>query len=139
MLAGLLGTARALQPDPKGYGTHTQLGLRPCALASATGRRCPTCGMTTAFAWLVRGRIDRSWQANPAGCLIAFATVPTILWLLASAVLGAPAGCRTISGPLMLLGFSAGLTVFLAWMIRWALSPDALSLAGAGIAASAWR
>ncbi len=95
--------------------------------------------MTTAFAWLVRGRIDQSWQANPAGCLIAFATVPTILWLLVSAVLGVPAGCRTVSGPLMRLGFSAVLTVFMAWLIRWALSPDALSLAGAGITASAWR
>lgn len=139
MLAGLLGTARALQPDPRGYGTHTQLGLRPCAIARATGRLCPTCGMTTAFAWLVRGRIDRSWDANPAGCLIASATVPTILWLLASAVRGVPVGSRTISGPLMTLVFSACLAALLAWLIRWALSPVALSLPGAGTLASIRR
>ena len=75
-LAGLLVLARKLEPDPRGFGTHTQLGLRPCAFLTVTGRLCPTCGMTTSFAWFVRGRIDRSWQANPAGCLYALLTVP---------------------------------------------------------------
>src|SRR4051794_22616187 len=75
-LMGLLGLARWLEPDPRGYGTHTQLGLGPCAFAVLTGRPCPTCGMTTSFAWLTRGRLDRSWQANPAGCLIAILITP---------------------------------------------------------------
>ncbi len=66
-LAGLLGLSRTLDPDPRGYGTHIQLGLRPCAFAALTGRLCPTCGMTTAYAWFVRGRIDRSWQREPGG------------------------------------------------------------------------
>ena len=35
-----------------------------------TGYRCPSCGMTTAFAWFVRGQFDRSWQANPVGSLL---------------------------------------------------------------------
>ena len=65
--AGLLGLAKTLVPDPRGFGTHVQLGLRPCSFATMTGRLCPTCGMTTAFAWFVRGRVDRSWRANPAG------------------------------------------------------------------------
>ncbi len=100
-LAGLLGLAKRLEPDPRGFGTHTQLGLRPCAFATVTGRLCPTCGMTTSFAWLVRGRIDRSWQANPAGCLFALLTVPVVAWLVASAVASQPVGFRSLSRPLL--------------------------------------
>jgi hypothetical protein len=73
-LAGLLGLAKTLVPDPRGFGTHVQLGLRPCAFATMTGRPCPTCGMTTAFAWFVRGRMDRSWQIP--GCLFALLSIP---------------------------------------------------------------
>src|SRR5262249_35105784 len=83
--AGLFGVARRLEPSPTGYGTHTQLGLPPCHFAWVTGQRCPTCGMTTSFAWFVRGRLDRSWQANPAGSLLAPACLALIPWLLAGA------------------------------------------------------
>src|SRR4051794_7336480 len=54
----VLGVARCLRPDPKGYGTHQQLGLLPCGFRAITGLGCPSCGMTTAFAWFVRGRFD---------------------------------------------------------------------------------
>src|SRR5262249_5228161 len=84
LLAGL-GTARGLEPDPGGYGTHRQLGLPPCAFLGLTGHRCPTCGMTTAFAWAVRGRIGASWQANPAGCLLAACSVVAAPWFVAGA------------------------------------------------------
>src|SRR6185312_12826777 len=50
-LASMLVVARGLEPDPRGFGTHTQLGLWPCAFRATTGRSCPTCGMTTSFAW----------------------------------------------------------------------------------------
>ena len=36
-LVGLLVLARKLEPDPRGFGTHTQLGLRPCAFLTADG------------------------------------------------------------------------------------------------------
>src|SRR2546423_15540192 len=65
-LAAVLGLARWLEPDPRGYGTHTQLGLAPCAFAQVTGERCPACGATTAFAWVVPGPLARTWRAQPA-------------------------------------------------------------------------
>lgn len=124
--------SRALVPDPKGYGTHTQLGLRPCTFATMTGRLCPTCGMTTAYAWFVRGRVDRSWGANPAGCLMAASSFPLVIWLLACAVRGAPVGFRTLSGPLMGLLLAGCLLSLACWLIRWTVSPAALAAAGVG-------
>src|SRR3954447_18121509 len=84
-LAAVLGVARCLEPDPRGYGTHTQLGLYPCMFAQVTGSPCPSCGMMTSFAWFVRGRFDRSWQATAAESLLAPACAALIPWLLAGA------------------------------------------------------
>jgi Protein of unknown function (DUF2752) len=126
-LVGLLVVARKLEPDPRGFGTHTQLGLRPCAFLTVTGRLCPTCGMTTSFAWFYRGRIDRSWQANPAGCVYALLTVPLIAWLVLSAVANEQVG---LSGrPYALTGMLvAAIALGLAsWLIRLMISPGVLA------------
>ena len=125
-LAGLLVVARKLEPDPRGFGTHTQLGLRPCAFLTVTGRLCPTCGMTTSFAWLMRGRIDRSWQANPAGCLYALLTVPLIAWLVLSAVANQPVGFQSLSAPLAGVLFAAVALGLASWLIRLIVSPGVL-------------
>lgn len=117
-LVGVLGLACWLEPDPRGYGTHTQLGLPPCAFARLTGRPCPTCGMTTAFAWSVRGRFVRAWQANPVGSLLAPACLVMIPWLLGSAALARPWGCRTLEQPLTLLVVATVASCLLAWTIR---------------------
>jgi Protein of unknown function (DUF2752) len=125
-LAGLLVVARKLEPDPRGFGTHTQLGLPGCAFLTVTGRLCPTCGMTTSFAWLTRGRIDRSWQANPAGCLYALLTVPLLSWLVSSAVANEPVGFQGLSAPLAGLVFAAVALGLASWLIRLIVSPGAL-------------
>jgi hypothetical protein len=130
LLAGVLGLSKALVPDPRGYGTHTQLGLRPCTFATLTGRLCPTCGMTTSFAWFVRGRIDRSWQANPAGCALAVVSIPLMIWLLACAARGGPLGTRSLSGPLVGLLLAGCMLSLASWLIRWTVSPSALTAAG---------
>jgi hypothetical protein len=136
-LAGLLGLARTLEPDPRGFGTHTQLGMRPCAFAILTGRLCPTCGMTTSFAWFVRGRIGRSWQANPAGCLIALLTVPLIAWLVGSAVANHPVGCSSLSRPFYGLLVATVVLSLASWMIRLIVSPAVLVRPGPGPGAAA--
>jgi hypothetical protein len=117
-LVGVLVVARCLTPDPRGYGTHVQLGLLPCTFERLTGRRCPTCGMTTAFAWFARGQLDRAWQANPAGSLLAPACLVLVPWLLAMAARGRPLGCRTLERPLTLLVVAAVAISLLAWTIR---------------------
>jgi hypothetical protein len=117
-LAAVLVLARWLEPDPRGYGTHTQLGLYPCMFLQVTGRRCPSCGMTTAFAWFVRGRLDRSWQANPAGSLLALTCAGLIPWLLAGAVRGRPIGFRSLEPVLVALVVAAVALTLLSWTIR---------------------
>ena len=117
-LAAVLAVARWLEPDPRGYGTHTQLGLAPCAFSIMTGRRCPACGMTTAFAWFVRGRFDRSWRANPAGSLLAPTCAALIPWLLAGAARGRPVGFRTLEAPLIGLAVATVALTLLAWTFR---------------------
>lgn len=71
----LLGIAAWLKPDPRGFGTHQQLvGQGPCGMLVLTGLPCPTCGMTTAFAYTVRGQWLRAILAQPAGFVFALAT-----------------------------------------------------------------
>lgn len=69
--ATVLVAAASLTPDPRGQGTHEQLGLPPCTMVMFTGYPCPTCGMTTAFAYAVRGRFIAAFSAQPAGLAIA--------------------------------------------------------------------
>jgi Protein of unknown function (DUF2752) len=125
-LGGLLVVARSLEPDPRGFGTHTQLGLPHCAFLTVTGRLCPSCGMTTSFAWLTRGRVDLSWQANPAGCLYALLTVPLVSWLVSSAVANQPVGFQGTSAPLTGLLFAAIALGLASWLIRLIVSPSVL-------------
>ena len=56
----VLVIAASLPPSRRGFSTHTQLGLQPCQFLSRTGIPCGGCGMTTSFAWFVRGNIAAS-------------------------------------------------------------------------------
>ena len=125
---GALGGWRGRWSRTRGGSVRTlSLGFRPCAFLTVTGRLCPTCGMTTAFAWFMRGRIDRSWQANPAGCLFALLSIPLIAWLVASAVANEPVGFRSLSGPLMgLLAGGVPCLSLASWLIRLIVSPAVL-------------
>lgn len=118
-LVAVLATAAALRPDPAGFGTHRQLGLPPCGFLAMTGRPCPSCGMTTAFAWAVRGRFDLAWQANPVGSVLAPSAAALVPWLAVCGVSGRPRwGARSIDGPLIaVLVATVGLSLA-AWLLR---------------------
>lgn len=75
----VLVAAAWIEPDPRGYGTHTQLGLPPCGFLVLTGFPCPGCGLTTAFAYGIRGQWWLAGTSNILGLalfLIVCATVP---------------------------------------------------------------
>lgn len=72
LLGCLAVLAVAVYVDPE--GPPSQLG-GPCGMLVTTGLPCPTCGMTTAFAYTVRGRWLRAAWAQPAGFVFALGTI----------------------------------------------------------------
>ena len=81
----VLAIAAWLKPSPTGYGTHMQLGLPPCNFMRLTHLPCPSCGLTTCFAWAIRFRFWNAFLANPFGILAFLCTVsmiPTAVFLL---------------------------------------------------------
>jgi Protein of unknown function (DUF2752) len=67
----VLITASRLTPDPSGLGTHLQLNLPDCTFLRTTGMPCPSCGMTTSFAWFFHGNFLASFYVQPMGALLA--------------------------------------------------------------------
>jgi hypothetical protein len=88
VLLALLATAASLEPRASGLGTHEQLGLPPCTFYTWYRRRCPSCGMTTAWSHAVRGQIPAALRANVGGTLLAALAVAAAGWSLLSALGG---------------------------------------------------
>jgi Protein of unknown function (DUF2752) len=89
-LAGVFAVAAWLNPytpdgSPLSMATHRQMGLPPCTFFATPGLPCPSCGMTTSFALLVRGDVANSLRADAVGTLLALFCLTLILWCLASA------------------------------------------------------
>lgn len=84
--AVVLGIARSLHPSAAGMGTHEQLGLPPCRFLAFTGFPCPSCGLTTSFAYAAHFHFQQAFFASPFGLLlflVAVLVIPTsavLLW-----------------------------------------------------------
>jgi hypothetical protein len=122
-LAAVFGVAAYLNPyGPDGaartMATHTQLGLPPCNMVAMTGYPCPTCGMTTSFALLVRGDVLGSLRANWVGTVTALAWAGLLVWAVASLIVGRLWFVRPGRGELTL---TVGIAAFLILALgRWA-------------------
>jgi hypothetical protein len=85
----LLVLGRALEPDPRGWGTHEQLGFQPCLPMRAWNFPCPGCGVTTSVALAARGRPLAALRTQPFGLVALTAALATAAW----ALLGHARGC----------------------------------------------
>jgi hypothetical protein len=90
-IVAVFGTAAWLNPyeadgRPRRMETHLQIGLPPCSFRLMTGVPCPSCGVTTSFALLVRGDIANSLRANAVGTALALFCAALVPWALACAV-----------------------------------------------------
>ena len=120
-LIGIFAIALALDPYQGGQawtmGTHQQLGLPPCTFYKLTGKPCPSCGMTTSFALLVRGDVWNSLRANAAGTFLALCCLAVIPWGLVCAWRGRVYGITAIEPVLTRL-----VVLFLILMlVRWGI------------------
>ncbi|RMF84210.1 MAG: DUF2752 domain-containing protein [Planctomycetota bacterium] len=114
--AAVLGLAAYLKPAPSGVGTHCQLGLGQCGMLATTGLPCPTCGMTTAFANTVRGRLGAAFLAQPTGMILALATMAALLLSAWTVVVGRlPRDGAWIPGP-----YATCLTLLVLLLGGWA-------------------
>jgi len=117
-----LVVASQLRPEPRGFGTHEQLGLPPCSFATWFGRRCPACGMTTAWAHVAHGQWRAAARTHVSGTFLAIVAVPIALAALVAAIGGRE--FSWVPGEVMMATAAVALagTVLLEWLVRLALS-----------------
>ncbi|MCG8450556.1 MAG: DUF2752 domain-containing protein [Pirellulales bacterium] len=118
----LLMAARYLEPDPRGFGTHEQLGLTPCYFRQSTGHICPTCGMTTAWAHALRGDIGRAASTNLGGALLCLLVLWGAPWLMISTIMGRPWGVKLAPKVLLVIATAWLAVTLLDWLRRWFMS-----------------
>ena len=81
---GAVSLPYLLTPDPRGYGTHEQFFLYGCLFRKLTTLPCPFCGLTTSFAYIVRGDLPDAFRCHPAGpvlyVLLAGGAAYSLIW-----------------------------------------------------------
>lgn len=116
LCAGVIGVAAWLTPSPAGHGTHEQLNLPACDWAAGFSMPCPTCGMTTSFAWAASGNLLQAARVQPFGAFLALATAAAF-WIAAHVALTGSAAfrivARTVLRPPVVWG--GGVAFLAAW------------------------
>jgi hypothetical protein len=109
-----------LFPSPTGIGTHTQIsGMQKCWFEARTGIPCPSCGMTTSFAYFARGNIVASFYIQPMGCVLAALSIMAFWTGMYLALTGRPVHRLLDRLPVKVIGLFFmwfGLTAW-AWKI----------------------
>ncbi|HVL39962.1 MAG TPA: DUF2752 domain-containing protein [Fimbriimonadaceae bacterium] len=119
--AAAVAVALFLQPDPRGHGTHTQLGLPPCPSMLLFAKPCPGCGMTTSFVAMTHLDFAAAWQAHPFGPPLALGWTGTALlagwcwWMRLRLRLTRAADYAAVALALLFFGFG---------IARFALAPN---------------
>ena len=118
VLSGVFVSAAVLVPDPRGLGTHEQLGFGACPTLRLFHIPCAFCGMTTAFTLMMRGNVLSAILVQPAGALIFVVSLVVLTASAGFAVAGRmPSwiGAQVLSGRLVLS--SAGI-VIVSWVYK---------------------
>jgi len=118
---GLLLVGLALHPDPRGYGTHEQLGFQPCLPLRLWNVPCPGCGVTTAVTLAVRGQPLASLRAQPLGLVVVAVVLAFALWATARQRAGADLWHEFRALPWRRAGLGVGALALVAWAYKIAV------------------
>ena len=118
---GLAGFGLALHPDPRGYGTHEQLGFQPCLPLRLWNVPCPGCGVTTAVTLAVRGQPLASLRAQPLGLVVVAVVLAFALWATARQRAGADLWREFRALPWRRAGLGLGAFALAAWAYKIAV------------------
>lgn len=91
-LVGMLVLSVFLDPDPRGVGTHEQLGLQPCLSLKLWDVPCPGCGVTTAATLACQGRFADSLATQPFGLVLVLVAALFVPWVAAGLLRGRDLG-----------------------------------------------
>ena len=116
LLALLL--AGQLRPDPRGWGTHEQLGLPRCTLLALSGWRCPACGMTTSWAHFAHGRPVDAVKTHASGTLLAVVALTVGLGALVVAASGRRLAWQPSQTTLAAMVAAMAGMILLEWVVR---------------------
>lgn len=119
VVLGMLITARVLEPDGSGMGTHQQLGLPPCTSVALFGMRCPGCGMTTSWSLFLRGQFVAAITANMGGVMLAIIGLVYVPWSCYFFFRGLTSRGEKFSFVLAMLLTSAMAVSMVQWIARW--------------------
>ena len=118
---GTLVLAGLLRPDPRGRGTHQQLGLPPCSLLVVAGIPCPACGMTTSWALATKGQFREAFATHVSGTLLALLALAAGFVASIVAVQGKRLSWQPRSGALAVGAVGLALLTLGEWIMRLAM------------------
>ncbi|MCA8971583.1 MAG: DUF2752 domain-containing protein [Planctomycetes bacterium] len=107
----------ATDPDPRGFGTHEQLGMQPCSWPLLYGEPCPTCGVTTAASLVVHLRPVEAVRVQPFGAVLTIALVAFVLAALLHAVRGRSLVARVALWPWGWIFLGGVVLLFASWAL----------------------
>jgi len=116
MVAGVL-----LVPSRTGTGTQRILGLPECGMLQATGKPCPTCGVTTSFVLAAHGRFAEALVNQPFGFVLFFLVAGCLAGLVFTLATGRswyPVFVRV--NPAVILLALLGL-LLASWAYKWSM------------------
>jgi hypothetical protein len=120
-LALVLAFGAVLEPDPRGHGTHQQLGFQACFPMERWDVPCPGCGVTTAVVLAVHGRPLASLATQPFGLVVLAALLALAAWALRGHVLGRDLARELERLPLGRIASLLGVLALVAWLYKLAL------------------
>jgi hypothetical protein len=120
-LVALLVLGLFVKPDPRGYGTHEQLGLPSCKPMEWWGIPCPGCGVTTSVALAARGHLWASIHNQPFGFLVACGIPLFAIWCAAHHFRGRDLHTELKRMKLLWWGAIVATVMLFGWVYKLAL------------------